>query len=128
MTYDPYQQQPQPPQPYSPGPQGWPAAYPPVIVTQQAPSSGMATASMVFGILGILGGWCMLGIPCVLAVIFGHIGLGQTKDGARSGRGQAVAGLIMGYVFVVPAILIFFLAVLGAVVGDDPSVTPSSTP
>jgi len=122
---DPYQQQ--PPVPYSPGP-AYPApVYPgPVIVNPQVPASGMATASMVLGILGVLGGWCLLGIPCIVAVVCGHIALAQTKDGSKSGRGQAVAGLIMGYLVVGPAIALFFLVVVGGIAGSvNPSVTPT---
>jgi len=122
---DPYQQQ--PPVPYSPGP-AYPAPmYPgPVIVNPQVPASGMATASMVLGILGVLGGWCLLGIPCIIAVVCGHIALTQTKDGSKSGRGQAVAGLIMGYLVVGPAIALFFLVVVGGIAGSvDPSVNPT---
>lgn len=97
-----------------------------VIVTQAPPASGTATAAMVFGILGILGGWCLFGLPCIIAVILGHVGLSQTRDGSRSGRGQAVAGLILGYVFVAPMILftvmVFFGGVMDAV---DPTPTPT---
>lgn len=130
MSYPPQQPyDPQSPVPYSQGypPQPPPAFYPqPVIVAQQLPSSGMATASLVFGILGVLGGWCLLGIPCIIAVICGHAGLSQTKDGRMSGRGQAVAGLIMGYLVVGPAIALFFLFVVGGIVGTvDPTVTPT---
>jgi hypothetical protein len=30
---------------------------------QGAPTSGAAVASLVLGIVGVLGGWCMLGLP-----------------------------------------------------------------
>jgi hypothetical protein len=132
LPQDPYQSP--PPVPYSPGPNGsgWhqpapqPAYAQPVVFTQQVPASGVATASMIFGILGVLGGWCMLGVPCIIAVICGHAGLSQTKDGARSGRGQAVAGLIMGYVVVMPAIALFFLVVVGTIFGG--ATSPTATP
>jgi len=29
----------------------------------------------VFGIIGVLGGWCMFGVPCLIAVITGHAAL-----------------------------------------------------
>ena len=128
MSYPPHQ--PHPPVPYSPAPhgQGWPQPtfVQPIVVTQQVPSSGLATASLVFGIIGVLGGWCLLGIPCIIAVICGHGGLAQTKDGSMSGRGMAVAGLIMGYLVVGPAIVLFFMVVLGGIAGTvDPTVTPT---
>lgn len=114
-----------PQQPYDPR---TPAPYPQqIIVTPaQVPASGLATASMVLGLLGVFGGWCLLGIPCVLAVITGHVALVQTRDGLKSGRGQAVTGLILGYLFVVPTIIVFILFVLGSATGT-PTPTPTAT-
>jgi hypothetical protein len=148
MSYNPpqppHQPQPQypptrplhPPAPQQPpaGPHGQPPpqqpygySYPPppqMVVTQRVvPTSGWATGSMVMGLLGLFGGWCLAGVPCVLAVIAGHVGLAQTKTGERAGRGQAVTGLIFGYLFVVPAVLIFFMVVVGS--GTAPTPTPS---
>ena len=120
---------PPPPDPYygQPHPPPQPVFVQPVYVNHQVPSSGWATASLVFGILGVLGGWCLLGLPCIAAVIFGHIGLNQTKDGSVAGRGLAVAGLVMGYIVVAPAIAIFIsLFVVGGVLGTvDPTMTPA---
>ncbi|MET7709884.1 DUF4190 domain-containing protein [Micromonospora sp. NPDC005413] len=100
---------------------------PPQMVVQAAPSSDLATASMVLGILGFLGGWCLFGLPCVLAVILGHIGLHETRDGRKSGRGMAVTGLILGYVFVGPMIALTVLVFFGGVIGAA-TPTPTSTP
>ncbi|MDW3846310.1 DUF4190 domain-containing protein [Micromonospora sp. BRA006-A] len=74
----------------------------------------MATASLVLGILGVLGGWCLFGLPCVLAVILGHLALRDTRDGTRSGHGMAVAGLVLGYVFVGPMILFTLMVFFGS--------------
>jgi uncharacterized protein DUF4190 len=88
--------------------------YPPqVVIAAGPPSSGAATASLSFGTIGLVGGWWVLGIPCVIAVILGHVGLKQTRNHAMSRRGQAVAELVMGYVVFVPAIVYFFLFVVG---------------
>lgn len=117
---------PQPPVtgPYPPQP-----VYPPqVVMAVQPPTSGLAVTSLVMGIIGLLGGWCLLGIPCVLAVICGHAGLAATNGNARSGRGLAVAGLVMGYICVIPAIVVFFmiggLGVIGGITSPTPTVTP----
>lgn len=80
-----------------------PGSYPgqPQYVVVNRPTSGYATASLVFGIIGVLGGWCMFGIPCVIAVLTGHLALKETKTGQRGGHGMAIAGLIMGYPFAI---------------------------
>jgi hypothetical protein len=45
-------------------------------------------------------------------VILGHVGISDTKHNRRAGRGQAVAGLVLGYIVIVPGILIT-LAIFG---------------
>ncbi|MEU8298954.1 DUF4190 domain-containing protein [Micromonospora sp. NPDC048909] len=124
--YDPTRPQPPisavPASPYPPF--GYHPALPQVVV-QAPPSSGTATASMVLGILGVLGGWCLFGLPCVLAVILGHVGLHETRHGTKSGRGMAVTGLILGYLFVGPMIALTVLVFFGGVIG---AATPTPTP
>jgi hypothetical protein len=66
----------------------------------------MAIASLVCSLVGL---FC-LGIPAILGVIFGFIGLGQTKDNARPGRGLAIAGLIIGALVVLMYAVIFIAA------------------
>jgi type IV pilus assembly protein PilA len=81
-----------------------PAASQPPTFPQQR-TSGMAITSMILGISSVLGGALLL-IPPVLAVIFGHISLSKCKkDPALGGRGMGIAGLVMGYVAIVPALL-----------------------
>ncbi len=108
--------------PYSPIPAQYspvphvPAAYAPapVVVVQQPPASGLAVASMVLGIVGLVSGCCTFGIFSILAVILGHAGMAETRDGRKSGRGMAQAGLVMGYVLVGPAIAVSILVVFGS--------------
>jgi hypothetical protein len=82
-----------------------------------APASGWATASLVMGIIGLLSGWCLAGLPCIGAIIAGHIGLAQTRNGDHVGRGLAIGGLTLGYVAVVPSVLMFILTVVGWLTG-----------
>jgi hypothetical protein len=89
----PFQQQPtymMPPPP--PGPvQGY---------TQSGPrkTSGLAVASLVLGIVSLLGGAFFV-VPPILAVIFGHCALSTcNSDPSVQGQGMARAGLIMGWI------------------------------
>lgn len=86
----------------------------------------MATASLVLGLVGLFVSWFTFGIPSILAVIFGHIGITQTKPGSGvSGRGLAITGLVLGYVVVAFAIWVSIAFVYAAGQVTSPVVTPS---
>lgn len=101
---------------------------PPYVVMQSPPSSGWAVASLVFGVIGLFTGWCLLGIPCLAAVVMGHVGMAGTKSGRKSGRGMAVAGLVMGYVGLAPAIIVFFWLGVGGLGAILPGTVTTPTP
>jgi len=77
------------------------------------PTSGMAIASLILGILWIGG------LGSILAVIFGHIARKEIREGRASaqGGGLALAGIIMGWVGIVALIayIIFIIALNHAV-------------
>ncbi len=91
--------------------------------------NGWATSALVLGIFGAL----FLGsafappaivalafsvaffLPAVLAVIFGAIGLGRAKYAGGRGKGIAIAGMVLGMIFVV---VIFILIVYRATEGQ----------
>jgi hypothetical protein len=57
-------------------------------------------------------------------VIFGHIGVSQTRsDRGLSGRGMAIAGLVLGYIVVAFAIYvsIAFVYAIGQVASTAPT-------
>jgi hypothetical protein len=87
------EQFPMPAQPFVPHQQPYP--YP-----VARPTSGLAVASLVLGIVWV---W---GIGSILAVIFGHIALSETKDGRKGGQGMAVAGLVLGWIGVASMLII----------------------
>jgi uncharacterized protein DUF4190 len=64
----------------------------------------MAVASLVCGLL-----WPFC-LTAILAVVFGHIAISAIRrsEGAERGRGQALAGLILGYM----GIALIFIASL----------------
>lgn len=66
-------------------------------MTEQAKTAGVAIASLVCGIAGLM---CFGPLGAIPAVICGHIAMSRIKasGGALQGEGLALAGLIMGYV------------------------------
>jgi hypothetical protein len=86
----------------------------PVMVVQGPPTSGAAVTSLVLGILGLVTGCCSFGLFSVLAVIFGHVSLNETKNNMKAGRGMGIAGLVMGYVALAPAVVLSIYFVLGS--------------
>jgi hypothetical protein len=74
--------------------------------------NGMAVASLVLGICGLAFSWILLGIPSILAVIFGHVGYAQHKR--RGGKGMAITGLVTGYTAIGLFALLVAFGVLGA--------------
>jgi hypothetical protein len=105
-------------QPFFPAAGGYPPPFPPMAVAT-TPTSSWSVAALVLGILGAFA-WCTLGIPCVLAVIFGHLGLNETKLGAKSGRGMAIAGLVLGYVGLVATAAFFIWGIASDSAGTSP--------
>jgi hypothetical protein len=63
-------------------------------------TNGLAIASLVCSVLGVC-----CGVGGVLGVIFGFVARGQIKrsGGAQKGSGLALAGIIVGFVFIVLA-------------------------
>jgi hypothetical protein len=72
--------------------------------------NGFAIASMVLGILWLY--W----VGSILAVIFGHISLNQIKksDGMQTGRGMAIAGVVLGWIGVGTLLAVIVIAVVAA--------------
>ena len=85
--------------------------YPPPPMPAAPPTvhvAGLAVASMVCGIMG----W-FYAIPAICAVVFGHIALSQIKksNGWKTGRGMAIAGVVLGYVWIGVWAAIIILAI-----------------
>jgi hypothetical protein len=57
------------------------------------PTSGLATAAILLGIASLF----TCGLASIPAIVTGHMAAGKTKTGERGGHGQAVTGLILGY-------------------------------
>lgn len=60
-------------------------------------TNGLAVASMVLGIVGVIL-FVFFAIPSILALVFGLVALGQIggSGGTQAGRGMAIAGVVLG--------------------------------
>ncbi len=88
-----------PPAGYGPmpaaAPTGWYPAPNPYLPYRRG-TNGLAIASLVCSIAGVF----TCGLGAVLGVIFGHIALSQVKSSGEEGHGLALAGVIVGWVFI----------------------------
>lgn len=104
---DPYGQYPQPPQ--------YPQPQPPYVYAAKPPYDGLAITSFILGLIWL--GW----LGSILAVIFGHIALRNINRTQASGRGLAIAGLILGYIGVSTLALFILFGIIGALSGSGGS-------
>ena len=66
-------------------------------------TNGLAVASLILSIVGFL--WLLPLIGSLAGAIMGHIALGQIKRTGESGRGMALAGVIIGWAGVALVVL-----------------------
>jgi Domain of unknown function (DUF4190) len=111
---------PGPPGPPPPQYGAYPGAYPPppqqpypgYAPPPTAPKNGLGIASLVVAIIAILSvfGGIVLG---VVAVILGFLGWGRAKRGEANNGGIAVAGIVLGVLSIIEAVVLIGLAVWG---------------
>lgn len=84
-------------------------------------TNGLSIASLIASILGVIGVLPFVG--SLAGAIMGHISLGQIKSTGESGRGMALAGVIVGWagvaMWVVLGILLLFFIGLAASSGSS---------
>lgn len=121
-------QTPAPPTPapqYGPPPPGYgpPAGYGPHAGYLPPPgyggypaqgTNGLAIASLCCSVVG-----CIYGIPAILAIVFGFVARSQIKQTGQQGAGLALAGIIVGFVWI--ALGLAFLALVVAGIASDSS-------
>lgn len=73
-------------------------------------TNGLAIASLVCSLVGPF----TCGLTTIVGVILGHVALSQIKRSGQEGRAMAIAGLVIGYLSLVAAVLLVVLAVVGA--------------
>ena len=85
------------------------------VIIQQAAGNGMAVTGGVMGILtwvffllGLVIGitMCLTPITMLLGIIFSHIGL-SSSNASGVGKGWAITGLILNYLYLVAGIAMF---------------------
>ena len=76
----------------------------------QTKTSGLAITSLILSILGLI---CFSILTAIPGVICGHIALSKIKNsgGSLTGRGLAIAGLVIGYIGIVLLPLMIILAI-----------------
>ena len=106
---------PPPPPPYAAAQYQYPAQYGPG--RPASTTNGLAVASLVLGII------TLCGIGSILAVIFGYVGKGQIdrSGGTQSGRGLAIAGIVLGWVGIGILVLFIVLGIIGAITDSGSS-------
>lgn len=73
---------------------------PAAAVAARSSTNGFAIASLVTGLLGL----------SLFAVIFGHAGSNQIRRTGEGGAGMAAAGMILGYLGIVVALIVIVVA------------------
>lgn len=77
-----------------PGPQAYQYGPPGHVPAPAPPTNVMTVWSLVSSILGIT---LLPGLGSVAGIVLGHIAMSQLKRTGESGRGLAIAGLVVGY-------------------------------
>jgi hypothetical protein len=106
---------PPPPKPPSPtyAPPTWPQrqppppVYAPVPTPVQQPGNGLATASLVLGIISVAGLVTVLASACVIPLAIIGLVLGFVALKRPGGRGKATAGIVMNGLVSLLSLLIF---------------------
>ncbi|GIT82136.1 hypothetical protein LLS1_38050 [Leifsonia sp. LS1] len=88
-----------------------PNAYPPAAPAGYTPYPAQKSGTNVLAIIALVGAFI---IP-LAGVICGHIALSQIKRTGESGRGLALAGLIIGYVYIALIVLFTILAIVAGI-------------
>ena len=66
---------------------------------QQEPqilSNNIGHAAFVMGLLGVVFSWITFGIPSILAIVLGGIGIAVAGNDSRYSAGTAIVGLVLG--------------------------------
>jgi hypothetical protein len=79
-----------------------------VVAAPSARTEPLAIWSLVLSILGFL-----CGLSAIGGIVCGHLALGAIRRNGTGGKGLAIAGLVIGYLFVVAFLAVMLLVFLG---------------
>jgi hypothetical protein len=118
VSGDPYSAPPTSGSPYA---APYASPYGPYQAAPTAGTNGMAIASLVLGIVGLVLCCCygIGAVPGLVGAILGHIGLKQIKERGQEGRGMAIAGIATGWTAVAVAAIFVGLVIFGVL--TDPN-------
>jgi|GEM_PF-1463995 len=94
--------------PYGP-PAGAGPVYAQPVYAVAPPTNGLAIASLICGLAGLL--WVTSFIASPLSIIFGFMSLSKIKRTGEGGKGMAIAGIIIGFALIVPAVIAVVVAI-----------------
>lgn len=81
---------------------------------QPTPSSALAIASLILGVVGLLSGWLIFGGALgLVGVILGIVALVKVKKGTASGKGMAIGGIVTGVLGMIVAAVVLILGLIG---------------
>lgn len=83
------------------------APYPPAAPQPYQPYPAQKSGTNVLAIVSLIGAF----VFALAGVICGHIALSQIKRTGESGRGLAIAGLVIGYAAIAFYILLFIIVI-----------------
>ncbi|BCJ35750.1 hypothetical protein Athai_32530 [Actinocatenispora thailandica] len=72
------------------------------------PTSSLAVVSLVTALFGLI----TFGVGSIVGIVTGHIALRDTRGEHKKGRSAAIAGLLVGYIGIVPAALLCITIVM----------------
>lgn len=119
----------EPPPQYPPGP--YPGGYPPPPQQPYAgyappptgPRNGLGITALVLAIAALVFCWSVFGgiILGICAVIIGFVGRGRAKRGEATNGGVAIAGIVLGFLAIVVALVFIpiWVSVFDDVGGTD---------
>ncbi|MGN6427748.1 DUF4190 domain-containing protein [uncultured Leifsonia sp.] len=92
-----------------------PASYPPAPPAGYTPYPAQKSGTNVLAIIALVGAF----VFPLAGVICGHIALSQIKRTGENGRGLAIAGLIIGYVYIAFIVLMVIIAIIVGVAASS---------